>query len=123
MNSKKNLTTEIRLLREQTRIALETAISMRKRKVGGDRIRFNTILDATFRTSADEPQDPAKIDITEVVNRIPEQKRWKLQRQVLQYLDELIQHKFITGYTVLKKKLPGKRKLVEYGFTFTLPED
>lgn len=123
MNSKKNLTTEIRLLREQTRVALETAISMRKRNVGGDRIRFNTILDATFRTSADEPQDPAKIDITEVVNRIPEQKRWKLQRQILQYLDELIAHKVITGYTVLKKKLPGKKKLTEYGFTFTLPEE
>ena len=123
MNSKKNLTTEIRLLREQTRIALETAISMRKRKVGGDRIRFNTILDATFRTSADEPQDPAKVEITQVVERIKEHIRWKLQRQILQYLDELIDHGFIKSYTVLKKKLAGKRKLVEYGFTFTLPEE
>ena len=122
MNSKKNLTTEIRLLREQTRIAIETAISMRARGIGGERIRFNSILDATFRTSADEPEDPAKVEMTEVVSRIQEQKRWKLQRQILQYLDELITHGFITSYTVLKKKLPGKKKLVEYAFTFTLPE-
>ena len=123
LNSKKGLTKEARLLREQTRIALETAISMRKRKVGGDSIRFNTILDRTFRTSADVPESTDNKEITEVVSRIQEQKRWKLQRQIMQYLDELIKHGFISSYTVLKKRLPGKKKLIEYGFTFTLPEE
>ena len=123
MNSRKNLTTEIRLLREYTRIALETAISMRKRKLGGSIVRFNPIIDATFRTSADTPEDPTKVEMTELVKNIPAWKRYKLQEQIRTYLDELIQHKFITGYTILKKKLPGKQKQVDYGFSFTLPED
>ena len=70
MNSKRNLTTEIRLLREQTRAALETAIAMRKRNIGGDSVRFNTILDATFRTSADKPENPARVEETEIVKKI-----------------------------------------------------
>ena len=122
MNSKRNLTIEIRLLREQTRIALESAISMRENKKGGNTIRFNTIIDRTFRTSADYPENTDDKEITEVVKRIPEHIRWKLQRQIQQYLEELITHGVITGYTILKKNLPGKRKLVEYGFAFTLPE-
>ncbi len=123
MNSKKNLTTEIRLLREQTRIALETKISMLKRKVGSNVIRFNPIIDSTFRTSADAPEDPTKVETTELVERIPERKRYRLQEQIRNYLDELIAHGYIAEYTVLKKKIPGKRKQVDYGFSFVLPED
>lgn len=123
MNSKSNLTTEIRLLREHTRIALETAISMRKRNTGGNIIRFNPIIDSTFRTSEDPPEDPTKVETTELVKKIPERKRYRLYEQIRKYLDELIEHKYITGYEVLKKKLPGKTKQVDYGFSFTLPED
>ncbi len=123
MNSKKNLTTEIRLLREQTRIALETAISMRKRNTGGNVIRFNPIIDSTFRTSADAPEDPTKVEITELVKNIPAWKRYKLQEQVRKYLDELVTQKYITGYTILKKRLPGKSKQVDYGFSFTFQDD
>lgn len=117
LNSRKNLTTEIRLLREYTRINIEAAISMQKEGLKADTIRFNKILDDTFRTSADPAESVERLEITQVVQRIPERKRYRLQSQILNYLDELKGHKIIKDYTVIKKKVPGKAKAIEYGFT------
>lgn len=119
LTSKKSLTTEIRLLREYTRINIEAAISMQREGLKADTIRFNKILDDTFRTSADPAENVESVELTRVVAKIPEWKRYKLQTQILNYLDELKGHNVIKGYTVVKKKLPGKTKNIEYGFTIT----
>ena len=119
LTSKKSLTTEIRLLREYTRINIEAAISMQREGLKADTIRFNKILDDTFRTSADPAENVESLELTRVVAKIPEWKRYKLQTQILNYLDELKGHNVIKGYTVVKKKLPGKTKNIEYGFTIT----
>ena len=117
LTSNKSLTTEMRLLREYTRINIEAAISMQKEGLKADTIRFNKILDDTYRTSADPAENVERTEITQVVQKIPERKRYRLQAYILNYLDELKQHNFISDYKVVKKKLPGKTKVIEYGFT------
>ena len=115
-DSKKTLTKEIRLLREYTRRNIETHLSMIKNGMKAGTLTYNKILDDTFRTSADPVENVEKVEMTQVVKNIPEWKRWKLQKQILDYLNELKGHKVIDGYEVVKKKVPGKSKVVEYGF-------
>lgn len=115
-DSKKTLTKEIRLLREYTRRNIETHLSMLKNGMKAGTLTYNKILDDTFRTSADPVENVEKVEMTHVVKNIPERKRYRLQKQILDYLDELKGHKVIDGYEVVKKKIPGKSKVVEYGF-------
>ena len=115
-DNKKTLTKEIRLLREYTRRNIETCLSMMKHYPSRDTLTYNKILDDTFRTSADPVENVEKVEMTQVVKNIPERKRYRLQRQILDYLNELKGHKVIEDYKILKKKLPGKSKIVEYGF-------
>ena len=115
-DSKKTLTKEIRLLREYTRRNIETHLSMLKNGLKAETLPYNKILDDTFRTSADPVENVEKVEMTQVVKNIPERKRYRLQKQILDYLDELKGHKVIDGYEVVKKKIPGKSKVVEYGF-------
>ena len=120
LTSRKALTTELRLLREYTRINIEASISMQKLGMKADTITFNKILDDTYRTSADPVEDVKRIDITQVVKNIPTWKRYKLQNQILTYLDELKAQKVIKSSEVVKKKLPGKIKNIEFGFTIKI---
>lgn len=122
-NSKKTLTKEIRLLREYTRRNIEATISMMKHGRSNGTIKFNRILDDTFRTSKDKAEKVEDLEITQVVKNIPERKRYRLQTQILDYVKELTQiHKVFYGFEVVKKKLPGKSKVMAYGFKIILED-
>ena len=122
-NNKKTLTKEIRLLREYTRRNIETHISMIKNGKRAETVKFNKILDDTFRTSKDKAEKVEDLEITQVVKNIPEWKRYKLQTHILDYVQELTEiHKVFYGFEVVKKKLPGKSKVVAYGFKIILED-
>lgn len=122
-NGKKTLTKEIRLLREYTRRNIETHISMIKNGKRAETVKFNKILDDTFRTSKDKAEKVEDLEITQVVKNIPEWKRYKMQTQILDYVKELTQiHKVFYGFEVVKKKLPGKSKVMAYGFKIILED-
>ena len=122
-NNKKTLTKEIRLLREYTRRNIETHISMIKNGKRAETVKFNKILDDTFRTSKDKAENVEDLEITQVVKNIPERKRYRLQTQILDYVQELTAiHKVFYGFEVVKKKLPGKSKVMAYGFKIILED-
>lgn len=122
-NGKKTLTKEIRLLREYTRRNIETHISMIKHGKRAEIVTFNRILDDTFRTSNDKAENVEELEITQVVKNIPEWKRYKMQTQILDYVQELTEiHKVFYGFEVVKKKLPGKSKVMAYGFKIILED-
>lgn len=122
-NGRKTLTKEIRLLREYTRRNIETHISMIKHGKRAEIVKFNRILDDIFRTSSDPAENVDDLEITQVVKNIPEWKRYKMQTQILDYVQELTEiHKVFYGFEVVKKKIPGKSKVMVYGFKIILED-